>query len=321
MSSENDIKDVIIIGSGPAGYTAAVYTARANLKPLMISGNSEGGQLMITTDVDNFPGFPEGIIGPSLIQNMKQQAQRFGTEIITTDATKVDFSKRPFTIQTDLGKEYKAKTVIIATGAKARLLDIPSEKRFMGFGVSACATCDGFFFKDKHVIVVGGGDSAMEEATFLTKFAKKVTIVHRRDKLRASKIMQERAMKNDKIDFVWNSTIAEILGEESNENGIANKKVTGVKLHNRKTDEIIEMSVDGVFMAIGHTPNTQIFEGQINLDEKKYIKPTVRTYTNIEGVFACGDVVDSYYRQAITAAGSGCQAAIDAERWLEAQEA
>ncbi len=317
MSNDNDIRDVIIIGSGPAGFTAAIYTARANLKPIMIAGNSDGGQLMITTDVDNFPGFPEGIMGPSLIQNMKQQAERFGTKIINADVTKVNFSQRPFTIHTDQGKTYKAKSVIIATGARARLLDLPSIERFMGYGVSACATCDGFFFKDKHVIIIGGGDSAMEEALFLTRFARKVTVVHRRNQLRASKIMQDRAMKSEKIDFIWNSTIAEVIGEETEQNGIIQRKVIGVKLHNRKTDEISEMPIDGIFLAIGHIPNTQIFDGQLNLDDKNYIKPVKRTLTNIEGVFACGDVVDSYYRQAITAAGSGCQAAIDAERWLE----
>ncbi len=273
MSNDNDIRDVIIIGSGPAGFTAAIYTARANLKPIMIAGNSDGGQLMITTDVDNFPGFPEGIMGPSLIQNMKQQAERFGTKIINADVTKVDFSQRPFTIHTDQGKTYKAKSVIIATGARARLLDLPSIERFMGYGVSACATCDGFFFKDKHVIIIGGGDSAMEEALFLTRFARKVTVVHRRNQLRASKIMQDRAMKSEKIDFIWNSTIAEVIGEETEQNGIIQRKVIGVKLHNRKTDEISEMPIDGIFLAIGHIPNTQIFDGQLNLDDKNYIKP------------------------------------------------
>jgi thioredoxin reductase (NADPH) len=317
MSNDNDIREVIIIGSGPAGFTAGIYTARANLKPIMIAGNSDGGQLMITTDVDNFPGFPDGIMGPTLIQNMKQQAERFGTQIIYADVTKVDFSQRPFTIHTDQGKTYKTKSVIIATGARARLLDLPSIERFMGYGVSACATCDGFFFKDKHVIIVGGGDSAMEEALFLTRFARKVTVIHRREQLRASKIMQDRAMNSEKIDFIWNSTIAEVIGEETEQNGIMQRKVVGVKLHNRKTDEINEMTIDGIFIAIGHIPNTQIFDGQIDLDDKNYIKPVKRTLTNIEGVFACGDVVDSYYRQAITAAGTGCQAAIDAERWLE----
>jgi thioredoxin reductase (NADPH) len=317
MSNDNDIREVIIIGSGPAGFTAGIYTARANLKPIMIAGNSDGGQLMITTDVDNFPGFPDGIMGPTLIQNMKQQAERFGTQIINADVTKVDFSQRPFTIHTDQGKTYKTKSVIIATGARARLLDLPSIERFMGYGVSACATCDGFFFKDKHVIIVGGGDSAMEEALFLTRFARKVTVIHRREQLRASKIMQDRAMNSEKIDFIWNSTIAEVIGEETEQNGIMQRKVVGVKLHNRKTDEINEMTIDGIFIAIGHIPNTQIFDGQIDLDDKNYIKPVKRTLTNIEGVFACGDVVDSYYRQAITAAGTGCQAAIDAERWLE----
>jgi thioredoxin reductase (NADPH) len=311
------INDVIILGSGPAGLTAAIYTARAELNPLVISGNSEGGQLMITTDVENYPGFSKGILGPDLINEMRQQAKKFGTEFITADVDKVDFSKRPFTLHLDNGKEYQAQSVIIATGASARLLGLPSEKEYMGYGVSACATCDGFFFKNKEVIVVGGGDSAVEEAIFLTKFASKVTVAHRRDELRASKIMQEKAFNNSKIDFIWDTVVQEIIGEKEEKNGIVNKKVTGVKLYNKKSDEMNVKEVDGVFIAIGHTPNTKLFKDYLPLDDKGYIRIKENTSTNIEGVFACGDVIDSYYRQAITAAGSGCKAAIDVEKWLE----
>lgn len=314
--SDERLENVIIIGSGPAGYTAAIYAARANLEPLMISGNSEGGQLMITTEVDNFPGFPEGINGPGLMHNMKQQALRFGTNIVGENVNRINFKEKPFTVHTDFGKEFKTKTIIIATGAKARLLGIPSEAKFMGHGVSACATCDGFFFRGKDVIIVGGGDSALEEAMFLTKFAKSVSVVHRRDELRASKIMRDRAGKNPKINFVWNSEVKEILGEEGQDGGVG-KKVTGVLLFNNKTKENVEMPIDGVFVAIGHTPQTEIFAKDIEMDEKKYIVTKSNTMTNVEGVFACGDVADSYYRQAITAAGSGCQAAIDVERYLE----
>lgn len=314
-----NIREVIIVGSGPAGLTSAIYTSRAELKPLLISGNVAGGQLMITTEVDNFPGFPTGIMGPELISNMRKQAERFGTEFVTADVSKVDFSKKPFTIYLDNGTEYKSKSLIIATGASARLLNIPSEKEFMGYGVSACATCDGFFFKDKEVIVVGGGDSAMEEALFLTKFASKVNIVHRRDKLRASKIMQDKVTKNPKINFIWNSVIKEIFGKIEEKNKIKTKKVTGVKLLNKVNNKLIEMKIDGIFMAIGHIPNTIIFKDHIELDEKAYIKVKNGTYTSKEGVFACGDVMDSYYKQAITAAGTGCQAAIDVEQWLESQ--
>ncbi len=319
-NTNSDVRNVIIIGSGPAGYTAAIYTARAELKPLMITGNSEGGQLMITTEVENFPGVRKGITGPELMADMKAQAQRFGTEYVNADVIKVDMDNRPFTVYLDNGKEYKAKAVIIATGANARWLNIPSEGKFRGYGVSACATCDGFFFRNKEVIVVGGGDSAIEEADFLTKFASKVTIVHRRDELRASKIMQERAFNNPKIDFIWDSFVEEILGTEEEKDGILRKNVTGVKLKNKKTGGITDVETDGVFIAIGHTPNTQIFKNKLNLDEKGYIILDKRTATNIEGVFACGDVVDSYYRQAITAAGMGCQSAIDVERWLQTQE-
>lgn len=319
-NTNSDIRNVIIIGSGPAGYTSAIYTARAELKPLMITGNSEGGQLMITTEVENFPGAKEGITGPELMADMKAQAQRFGTEYINADVTKVDMDKKPFTLHLDNGKEYQAKAVIIATGANARWLDIPSEQEYRGHGVSACATCDGFFFKNKKVMVIGGGDSALEEANFLTKFASKVTIVHRRDELRGSKIMQDRAFDNPKIDFIWDSVVEEILGKQEEKNGIKHKNVTGIKLKNKKTGEINEIDTDGVFIAIGHTPNTKIFKDQLELDEKGYIQVKKQTSTNVEGVFACGDVVDSYYRQAVTAAGMGCKSAIDVEKWLQEQE-
>jgi thioredoxin reductase (NADPH) len=306
------IRDVIILGSGPAGYTAALYTARANLKPLLFAGLQPGGQLTITTDVENYPGFPNGIQGPEMMDLFRAQVTRFGTEIVDAHVDKVDFSKRPFTVWSD-GKSYQAKSIIVATGASALLLGIPSEHKFMGFGVSACATCDGFFFKGKRVIVVGGGDTAMEEASYLTRFCPEVIVVHRRDSLRASKIMQERALANQRIRFVWNSEVAEILGNEGG-------KVTGVKLRDTKTGAVTEMAIDGVFVAIGHKPSTEFLGDQLPLDSKGYVKVKPgSSYTPIEGVFAAGDVHDAVYRQAVTAAGSGCMAAIDCERWLEAQ--
>ena len=305
-------KKVIIIGSGPAGLTAAVYAARANLEPLVFEGSQPGGQLTITTDVENFPGFPDGIMGPELMDHMRKQAVRFGATCEYKTVTKTDFSKNPFKIWVN-DNEYTADTIIISTGASARLLGLDSEKELMGYGVSACATCDGFFFKEKEVLVVGGGDSAAEEAIFLTKFASKVTIVHRRDEFRASKIMADRVLKNDKIDIMWNSAVEDIHGAKDT-------GVTGVKIKDTISGDLKDVSCDGIFMAIGHVPNTDIFKGQIDLDEKGYIttQPDT-TNTNVSGVFACGDVQDQVYRQAITAAGTGCMSAIDAERWLDEQ--
>lgn len=308
-------RKVIIIGSGPAGLTAALYTGRANLQPLVFEGIQPGGQLTITTEVENYPGFPEGLQGPELMDLFRKQAQRFNAETIFRDVTRVDFSRRPFRIYSDTS-EYLADSVIISTGASAKLLGLESEKKYMGHGVSACATCDGFFYKGLEVVVVGGGDTAIEEATFLTKFASKVIVVHRRDELRASKIMRDRASKNPKISFVWNSAVAEVLGKEED----GKKSLTGVKLKNLKTGELSTLRTDGLFIAIGHEPNTQIFKGQIDMDERGYIVTKARsTATTVPGIFAAGDVADPTYRQAITAAGMGCMAAIDAERFLESQ--
>lgn len=300
--------NVVIIGSGPAGLTAAVYTARANLSPLLIEGWQSGGQLTTTTEVENYPGFAKGIMGPELMKEMRAQAERFGTEFISGDVSAVDFRTRPFSITIDGERTIQSKTVIIATGASAIHIGLASEKRLTGHGVSTCATCDGFFFRGKELIVIGGGDSAMEEATFLTKFASKVSIIHRRDKLRASKIMQDRAMKNEKIAFIWNSVVEDILGSEV---------VTGVRIKNTVTGKTTEVSCAGVFIAIGHRPNTALFTGQLAMDQKGYIQTHDGTATSVPGIFAAGDVQDSKYRQAVTAAGSGCMAAIDAEHFLE----
>ena len=304
-------ENVIIIGSGPAGLTAALYAARADLSPLVFEGINAGGQLMITTDVENYPGFPDGIMGPEVMERFRKQAARFGARLVASDVTSVDFSSRPFRVE--VGSDHHlARTVIIATGATARFLGIPGEEELIGRGVSACATCDGFFFRNKSLVVVGGGDSAMEEALFLTKFATKVTIVHRRDKFRASRIMAARALSNVKIEVLWNTTVEEVLGQSH---------VTGVVLRDVHNCTTRRFATDGLFIAIGHTPNTELFDGQIDLDESGYIRlPGPGTMTNIEGVFASGDVADRIYRQAVTAAGTGCAAAIDAERWLEGQE-
>jgi thioredoxin reductase (NADPH) len=303
------VHQVIILGSGPAGLTAALYAGRAHLKPLVVDGHETGGQLTLTTLVENFPGFPDGLMGPDLIASMRKQAERFGAAFHGGSATAADLSRRPFRITID-GQVEECQSLIVATGASAKLLGLPSERKLMGHGVSTCATCDGFFFQDQEIIVVGGGDSAMEEALFLTKFARRVTVVHRRDKLRASKIMQEKARKNPKIDFTWDATLDEIRD-------VNQGKVTGVRLRNLKTSAITDRPVDGVFIAIGHTPNTQIFRGLLDMDEVGYLKTHDGTKTSVPGVFAAGDVQDRVYRQAITAAGSGCMAAMDAERFLE----
>jgi len=301
--------DVVIIGSGSAGYTAAIYSCRAGRKTLLLAGSIPGGQLMLTSDVENFPGFPESVVGPELMERMRKQAERFDPEIVYDDASEVDFKSRPFKVT--VGKKiYEGKTVIISTGANAKWLGIPSETKFRGHGVSSCATCDGYFFKEKDVVVVGGGDTAMEEATFLANITKKVTVVHRRDKLRASQIMQERSLKNPKISFVWDSVVKEILGDSN---------VTGVTSKNLKTGKEQLLKTDGVFVAIGYEPNTSIFKGQIDLDPKGYIITNKETETNVPGVFAAGDVRDFRYRQAITAAADGCKAAMDADRFIGEQ--
>lgn len=312
MSEEApSVENVIIIGSGPAGYTAALYASRADLEPLMFEGSQSGGQLMITTDVENYPGFPDGILGPELMDKFRKQAERFGTRLITTDVTEVDFSANPLVVRAG-ADEYHTRSVIVSTGATAKWLGIPGEERLTGRGVSACATCDGFFFRDKELIVVGGGDSAMEEATFLTKFASKVTIVHRRDEFRASAIMAKRAFDNPKIDVRWNTVVTEILGDND---------VTGAVLADVNTGETTEVPINGVFVAIGHKPNTEIFAGQLEMDDKGYLEVEPgTTRTSAEGVFAAGDVADPVYRQAVTAAGTGCQAAIDAEHYLASLE-
>jgi thioredoxin reductase (NADPH) len=303
------MRQLIILGSGPAGLTAAVYAARAHLKPLVIEGHEAGGQLTLTTAVENYPGFPDGVLGPDLIKAMRSQAERFGAEFRQGDAAAADLRQRPFRLTID-GAVEECRALIIATGASAKLLGLEAERKLMGHGVSTCATCDGFFFQDQEVLVVGGGDSALEEAIFLTKFATRVTVIHRRDKLRASKIMQEKAFKNPKIEFVWDSTLQDILDANA-------QKVTLVHIRNLKTGAITERRADGIFVAIGHTPNTQIFRESLEMDAVGYLKTHDGTKTSVPGVFAAGDVQDHVYRQAITAAGSGCMAAIDAERFLE----
>ena len=309
MTANVDEQNVVIIGSGPAGYTAALYAARANLKPLVLKGLEAGGQLMLTTEVENYPGFPEGILGPELMELMEKQAARFDAEMLHQAASRVDFSEAPFGIWSG-DEEFRARTVIVTTGATARMLGIPGEDRLLGHGVSTCATCDGFFFRDQELVVVGGGDSAMEEAIFLTRFASKVTVIHRRHELRASKIMQQRAFDNQKIDFVWDTLVEEVLG---------NGTVSGVRVRNVKNGETSDFAANGLFVAIGHTPNTTVFEGQLEMTDGYVVVREPTTATSVEGVFAAGDVVDFNYRQAITAAGMGCKAAMDAERYLEAQ--
>ena len=303
-----EMENVIILGSGCAGLTAAIYAARAELKPLLIEGTGPGGQLALTTDVENYPGFPEGILGPELMEKMKKQAERFGTRFIAGDATRVDLKQPPFLVEAD-DKSFQTKTLIVATGASAKYLGLPSEKGLAGYGVSACATCDGPLFKGRELVVVGGGDTAMEESTFLTKFASKVTVVHRRDTLRASKIMQERAKANKKIEWIWNSEVVEIRDP-------AKKKVTGVRLKDVNTGQERDYPCDGVFMAIGHQPNTGFLKGQVELDEKGYLVLKRGTQTSVPGVFGCGDIHDIRYKQAVTAAGWGCMAALDCERYL-----
>ncbi len=318
-ATEQDIRNVIIVGSGPAGLTAAIYSARANLAPLVIEGepsstsDQPGGQLMLTTDVENYPGFPDGVMGPELMIKFREQAQRFGAEMLTDKVTKVDLSGPPHGVWVGdpaaPEPTYRAWAVIVSTGAQSLMLGLEAEERLIGHGLSTCATCDGFFFRDQHIAVVGGGDSAMEEATFLTRFASKVTVIHRRDELRASKIMQDRAFANDRIEFLWNNVVTDIHGED---------KLTGIEVQNTVTGEASVLDVTGLFIAIGHRPNTDLFEGQLKRKENGYlVTEPDSSRTEIEGVFACGDVQDDFYRQAVTAAGSGCMAAIDAERWLE----
>ena len=302
-------RSIVILGSGPAGYTAALYAARANLKPLVLKGLEAGGQLMLTTDVENYPGFPDGIMGPELMDAMEKQAARFEAEIVAQTVTEIDLSERPLGVWAG-DEEWRADTIVISTGASAKWLGVPGEEKLRGRGVSACATCDGFFFRDRELVVVGGGDTAMEEATFLTKFATKVVVVHRRDEFRASKIMQERVLENPKIEVVWDSTVEEILGSAA---------VTGVKLRHLKTGETTEHPTDGVFVAIGHTPNTSLFEGRLELANGYIVVEEPTTKTSVPGVFAAGDVTDVIYRQAVTAAGQGCKAAMDAERFLESE--
>jgi thioredoxin reductase (NADPH) len=301
-------RNVVILGSGPAGLTAALYAARANLSPLVLKGVDAGGQLMLTTEVENYPGFPDAVLGPELMERMEKQAGRFDAELLHQEATGVDFSSRPFGVWSG-DEEWRARSLIVATGASAKMLGLPTERRLLGRGVSTCATCDGFFFRGRDLLVVGGGDSAVEEALFLTRFATSVTIVHRRDALRASKIMQDRAYANDKIGFLWDSVVEEVLGEE---------QVAGARIRNIRTDELTDVPAAGVFVAIGHTPNTSLFEGQLDLDQGYIVVQEPSTRTSVEGVFAAGDVVDITYKQAVTAAGMGCKAAIDAERFLEA---
>jgi len=307
---DTEVREVIIIGSGPAGYTAALYTSRANLSPLVLAGYLSGGQLMITTDVENYPGFVDGIMGPELMEVFKRQAERFGTEVLTVDVDKVDFEQQPFVVEA-AGKRYLGKAIIIATGAAAMWLGVPGEEKLTGHGVSGCATCDGFFFKGQDLAVIGGGDTALEEATFLTRFASSVNVIHRRDSLRASKAMQQRAVDNPKINFTWNTEVVEFVG---------NGKLEALRLRDLSSGQEIVKPYGGAFVAIGHRPNTKLFDGQIDLDDKGYVKMAdpASTITNIPGVFAAGDVRDHVYRQAISAAGDGCKAAIDAERWLEA---
>ncbi|TMK91057.1 MAG: thioredoxin-disulfide reductase [Actinobacteria bacterium] len=304
----DDLRNVIVIGSGPAGFTAALYAARANLAPLVLKGLEAGGQLMLTTDVENYPGFADGLLGPELMDQMEKQAARFGAEILPVHVTDVDLSERPFVVRAG-DQEWRGRTIIVATGATARWLGVPGEEKLRGRGVSACATCDGFFFRDRELVVVGGGDTAMEEATFLTKFASKVTIVHRRDDFRASKVMSARALANPKVDVIWNTTVAEVHGDDA---------VSGVTLNDVRTDRSRTFAADGLFVAIGHDPNTALFRGKLALDDEGYVTVAEpRTATSVPGVFAAGDVTDRMYRQAVTAAGQGCKAAIDAERFLE----